>query len=476
MKEPINTSCKVPIVDFISPTMARQVEQNSFLQQYNLHLNLRSSDGTIYSEWEGVTNLLLQLQMLDDTIEVWPWVVQDQDNNLPIAITKISHAFFDLQTYVPGLASKTVSLRSRLELGDRRHPSLFLRSSVLPTQLVDKLEPWLRSTGQGMRVRQLPLVEQTICIGWLLYSAPEYDLDELHRQIRQDTGIAVELRFRSIVDEGTGWADGTLHPTKAIHLEIDQGTLPLQLKRIERVYSAEATIFPLGIKMRLVPTGSTGTPTDRDTRTRLINRQARFLKYTETRWIRGEEGLALTPQQCPLYNSLRALTVPQSLANHGCKPLFHAISPSTTNDGYLVCFLPQYKALAQAAIARLLISPTTTPACSDSLPSTKESHISVTSTSSSKPGDMEVLDQWMQLRFTSPAFPSTHSTPHLTRGRAHPNMFRPPPSSSHHKLVPWLTALRKKLQNTAWDWWRYRNGVVKAWQVTTLPAWQQVFP
>jgi len=265
-------------------------------------------------------------------------------------------------------------------------------------------------------------------------------------------------KLRRIVDEGTGWADRTIPQTKAIHLEIDQGTLPSQLKCIERVYSAEATIFPLGIKMWLVPTGSTGTPTDHDTRTGLINRQAQFLKYMETRWISSEEGSALTPQQCPLYNSLRALTVPLSLANHSCKPLFHAISPSTTNDGYLVCFLPQYKALAQAAIARLLILPTTTPACPDSLPSNKESHISVTSTSSSKPGDMEVLDQWMQLRFTSPILPSPNSTPHLTRGRAHPNRFRPPPSSSHHKLVPWLTALRKKLQNTAWDWWRYEMG------------------
>jgi len=284
--------------------MAQHAEKHSFLQRYDLHLNLRGLDGAIYSEWEGITNLLLQLQMLDDTIEVWPWATKDQNHNRPIAINTIATAFFDLQTYVPGLASTKVSMRSRLELGDMRHPSLFLRSSVPPTQLADKLEPWLQLTGQGMRVRQLPLVEQTKCIGWLLYSAPEYDLKGLQMQIRQDTGIAVELCFKSIPDEGTSQVDRTIPQTEAIHLEIDQDTPTLQLKRIEKVYSAEATMFPLGIKMRLVPTGCTGIKTDNETRVgQLIKHQARFLKYMETRKIHSKEGLAVTPQKCPLYNS-----------------------------------------------------------------------------------------------------------------------------------------------------------------------------
>jgi len=89
-------------------------------------LNLRGPDGATLSEWEGVTNLLLQLQVLDDTIEVLPWAAKDQPYNLPIAITCISHAFFDLQIYLPGLASTKVSLRSQLELGDTCHPYLFL--------------------------------------------------------------------------------------------------------------------------------------------------------------------------------------------------------------------------------------------------------------------------------------------------------------------------------------------------------------
>ena len=114
-------------------------EHSFYLQRYDLCLHLRGTDGATHSEWEGVTNLLLQLQAIDDTTEVWPWAVKDQhQHNPPIAITTIARSFFDLQLYVPGLASTNVTLRTRLEMGDTRHPTLLLRSSVAPTQLVEK--------------------------------------------------------------------------------------------------------------------------------------------------------------------------------------------------------------------------------------------------------------------------------------------------------------------------------------------------
>ncbi len=166
-----------------------------FMQRYDLRMNLRGPDGATYSEWEGITNLFLQLQRFDTMIEVWPWSVADQHHNPPIAINRITQAFFDLHTYIPGLASTQVSLRTRLELGDKQHPSLLLRSSVPPTLLADKMGPWMEATKQRMWVRQLPLVEQTQCIGWLLYSAPKYNLDNLHKQIKKDMGINVELHF-----------------------------------------------------------------------------------------------------------------------------------------------------------------------------------------------------------------------------------------------------------------------------------------
>jgi len=55
-------------------------------------------------------------------------------------------------------------------------PPLLFGSHAL---LVDTLGTWLRETKQGMWLQQLALAEQTKCLGWLLYSAPEYNLEEL---------------------------------------------------------------------------------------------------------------------------------------------------------------------------------------------------------------------------------------------------------------------------------------------------------
>jgi len=68
----------------------------------------------------------------------------------------------------------------------------------------------MEETKQCIWVHQVPLVEQTRCIGWLLYLVPEYNLDNLHRQIKIDTGINVEFHFHSIMDNGASWTDQTV--------------------------------------------------------------------------------------------------------------------------------------------------------------------------------------------------------------------------------------------------------------------------
>jgi len=77
-------------------------------------------------------------------------------------------------------------------------PLPFLQSLVAPALLVDTLGIWLRETKQGMWPWQLVLMEQMKCLGWLLYSAPEYNLEELQQQIRVATGVEVALRYRII--------------------------------------------------------------------------------------------------------------------------------------------------------------------------------------------------------------------------------------------------------------------------------------
>jgi len=331
--------------------------------------------------------------------------------------------------------------------------------------------PWLRATKQGMWPRQLPLVKQTKCIGWLLYSAPEYDLAELCQLLKQSTGVDVALRFRRIQDSQTAKAAHTVPSIKAIHIEVEKSIPSLQQTSLERIYSATARTFPLGIKMQLVPELHALTNSEAyDKAIRLHSLQAKFLDRTETHWIRDNNSISQnTP--LPMYNTLRAMKLSHWMAAKSAQPLFHAISPMATKDGYLVRYLPQYATQARAAIAKLLnqfprrpIAPAVTVTTTITPLQPQPSSTGATTT----PSLQDVLDKWFEIRFVKPWYVSTcpiqqpyiTGTQHTTHSSA--------PSPSCYQLYHWLLALQQLFQNTAWDRWRYRNGITQAlWESIT---------
>jgi len=195
-------------------------------------------------------------------------------------------------------------------------------------------------------MRQLSQAEQTKSIGWLLYSAPEYNIRDLQKQIKQETGIKVALHFQTIRDIRPAYAKRNKSPVKAIHLEVDHSISPQRQQHIEQLYSPVARKFPRGIKMRLVPPIGTLTASDDHIKAaKLISLQARFLAHTEIMQIHGN-GL-------DVYNTFRKMTTSASQKNQPGKPLFHAISRMAKNEGYIVQYLPQYSIQARAAIAQL---------------------------------------------------------------------------------------------------------------------------
>jgi len=136
----------------------------NFLQRYDVRMKLSRPKGETYSEWEAISNFSLQLQAFDKMIQVEPWQAKDQNwFNPPIAIASIQQSLFILHTYIPHLASMEASWTARMELGTTQYPTLLLRSTIHPAQLVKKMGPWLRATKQGLWLRQLPQVEQTKC-------------------------------------------------------------------------------------------------------------------------------------------------------------------------------------------------------------------------------------------------------------------------------------------------------------------------
>jgi len=91
----------------------------------------------------------------------------------------------------------------------------------------------------------LQAAEESICLGWLLYSADEYDKDALCHKIWQFTGVIVSVQFCAI-DDGTprtyenkkpedkpaattpttAPTTPQVEPIKALHIEINKNDPP----------------------------------------------------------------------------------------------------------------------------------------------------------------------------------------------------------------------------------------------------------
>jgi len=137
---------------------------------------------------------------------------------------------------------------------------------------------------QGMWMAPLQNVEDTTCLGWLLYSADEYDKEVLTKKIWSFMGVHTALRFIEINDGILRKTNQNCTPRpKALHIEIDKRELVQARQALERLYSSLAKTFPLGIKMRLVCDHKllTNTKAKAKAASPWAN-QERFLKNMET--------------------------------------------------------------------------------------------------------------------------------------------------------------------------------------------------
>jgi len=93
------------------------------------------------------------------------------------------------------------------------------------------------------------MAENTVCLGWLLFSGPEYDLVAMRQSLQETTGVQVALRFRNIQDQLHAQAKQHEQHIKAIHIEVGWTESAEKRKHLQEAFSVDASEFPTGIKM-----------------------------------------------------------------------------------------------------------------------------------------------------------------------------------------------------------------------------------
>jgi len=378
-----------------------------------------------------------------------------------------------------------------------QHPYIFLELSINSSQMVTRLGPWLRETKQGMWRRQLQVSKQTRCIGWLLFSAPEYNLQELRRIIK-DHRADVALRYCTICRPTFAQWVSPITQTKAIHVEVDSKLLALQCQSIASMYSLHAQVFPLAIKMCFVP--EFNEMPNHHTHTKVLALQAcqaRFLAHTGTSRMCTPSNSNLNTSQ--MIDLLQAVLQKHPYFNQTTTPIFHAISPMVRIKGFIIQYLPQNCSIIQEILVQIpellpgfhltsvqsisqprrhqttagdskLLFPTgphlvpaTTVAQTDGLNCSSPTQVSklqeaghtATIHDPNISSLQEAIEQIFWLRFTAVA-------------QCLSPMAQDFDLCSNIQLTPsgcgrscWqLIAYLQQFFNTAWDWWQYRLGIL----------------
>jgi len=115
---------------------------------------------------------------------------------------------------------------------------------------------WLKSTYQGMWLMDLQLAKETMCTGWLLFSAGDYDREELSHKIWDFTRVQVAIRFQATEDDKKRDQNAKPDPRtpkppppiKVLHVEINKVNQGVNCTCIEALDLSKAMVFPWASK------------------------------------------------------------------------------------------------------------------------------------------------------------------------------------------------------------------------------------
>jgi len=292
---------------------------------------------------------------------------------------------------------------------------------------------------------------------------------------------------------------------KAIHVEVDQ-TTPVHLRRhIANIYSDQAAKFPLGIAMCMVPELHLASTLEEQINAgKLQALQEQFLIQTEPQKLYITPHMTHNLQQ--VYATLPTFTASSTHGNKPAKPLFHAVSPmkkgGISDQVPSPALHPGFKVIA--LIINLLPGlqleiPSTTSTkdpkatTSDTQPSI-QSTPQITSVSSHSPlqnrqlkrkvthqdqqqnniqtsghhkSSPQAQDKASGSWFTAPGLLGSSVSPWQQNQQTHPPCPCINIMVSNYTQDQWLLAISRLFQNTAWDRWRYRNGIQQEQQDPT---------
>lgn len=237
------------------------------------------------------------------------------------------------------------------------YPYLHLGHESSFKELSGGIQPWLRSTNQGLYYQMLQS-ELFSDIGWFLYSTKEMDLGALSDAILEQLGIRVGLRWKVLKLD----IRGQISEDKrifAIHIEVDKDNRKAAIKKLSETYTRtvhDPSHYPNELVMRYIKLKSDcyDTASRRKVDKARIRQKAftqNIVSYPVPSIVVLDEFKSVDPDvtEGP---TLRQMIM-QCKAKDG-RPLYHGVDLDYLGNTYKVTFNPKYKDQAETTADTLI--------------------------------------------------------------------------------------------------------------------------
>jgi hypothetical protein len=312
-----------------------------------LRLNIRNN--------ESDTNTLLQLQTqlqelldklleIDNSLTVLPWF--DRTEQVPLLNNKVPNNLRSINQYFQRLQPK---------LTGNSYGEFQIQHSRRWEDIAHDMTPWLTENKHGLYYQTLQC-PTTTNLGWLLWSFRRIDTSILQREIKDRFGLKINLRYQNI-SEGKGQSLQE-NIVRALHVVVDQKEADQASVLLQRIYSFQESMFPLGIVMRFIPHVQRVKSDKLPKIIKLRNRQKSFLQAIEnstkqmsaTSW----EILQLDTN-IKEFGTLRKNLMSIMSKQKPTEPLFLSVDTSFfRSNEVLFTFLPRHENEARMFVANIV--------------------------------------------------------------------------------------------------------------------------
>jgi hypothetical protein len=313
-------------------------------------------EGRVEEVQKGVDEIIRTIQKCDDKAKLLPWKTSNQAFHPAIAASNETTASF-IDIYL-----------SRTWLGnlDKKHRAYFQIHIGHNEEYGDTILPEFEDFNSHMdRKFQHSMIqaEDTVFIGWFLYSTINIDIGGLSDAIFDTLGIEVGLRWMDIRMSNKG-GKTKAKPVKAIHVEVEKNSNRRHTETLMKHYGRtfeNSDDFPLGIRLRFCKNiDSAAYPKERTKLIRLRSRQAQLLDETRKTTSAGILDLdaILTPNDSTTSTNTRTTgnttlrTAIMDIHSRTVKktPLFRSVDISYNSEDFVFAYHQSMASEAKAMV------------------------------------------------------------------------------------------------------------------------------